>query len=613
MGGVATLTPIQAITARLQAAAPANFAYTAAAYTGNEIEGVESFNIANDMNVPNNDATDTNASVLNTGFQTQGASIPRNMANHFFGRLSFNLRKLTDQFYAFMALEQAQWAQNAFQYDANQPYPQGAVCFQVSVVSGVQYIIHYIRTSSTPLTITGIAPPNATHWTVMQVGSAINPQAPVNALGYQRSFSLIDLSNTGTYLTTTWYPVVTSPLGLAAVVTPADMNTVLTEIEAYVAGTVTGQANSCRASLSATVRTSGWNVAGITDPAAYPTGAFIKNNEFIDQTNGNDLGVANSPIGFTMLPKGQQVVFWLRGGSKYGVWNSFGASFSVKTASYNNGSDPAISPQTSRQFLYNPLKVWGRMGVPTPTQNEDVANKLYVDSAIAAGLPIGSVIMFDANNPGPIVNAGTFNIGESYQIQTVGTTDFTLIGAAANTVGVIFTATGVGSGSGAAYRRLYATGGWSDNVTMPGWYACNPANSVKGCPDMTNRFVMGKDTTGAGATGGTNSYSIAAGNLPPHTHGINHTHGTFTTSNVSNDHTHSIGQQLSAWSAGGSGPNLWRTDSGSVPSTGGMSANHTHTVTVSAFSGSSDNGGFANTAVDNRPAFYSLVFIKRVA
>ena len=49
------------------------------------------------------------------------------------------------------------------------------------------------------------------------------------------------------------------------------------------------------------------------------------------------------------------------------------------------------------------------------------------------------------------VAAGSFVIGDTYQIKTIGTTDFTAIGAASNTVGVQFVATGVGSGTGDAY------------------------------------------------------------------------------------------------------------------------------------------------------------------
>ena len=39
-------------------------------------------------------------------------------------------------------------------------------------------------------------------------------------------------------------------------------------------------------------------------------------------------------------------------------------------------------------------------------------------------------------------------VGSKYRIITVGSTDFTLVGAASNTVGVVFTATNVGLGSG---------------------------------------------------------------------------------------------------------------------------------------------------------------------
>jgi hypothetical protein len=48
------------------------------------------------------------------------------------------------------------------------------------------------------------------------------------------------------------------------------------------------------------------------------------------------------------------------------------------------------------------------------------------------------------------ITAGSFVATKQYTIRSVGTTDYTLIGAAANTVGLLFTATGVGSGTGVA-------------------------------------------------------------------------------------------------------------------------------------------------------------------
>jgi len=52
--------------------------------------------------------------------------------------------------------------------------------------------------------------------------------------------------------------------------------------------------------------------------------------------------------------------------------------------------------------------------------------------------------------PGVTLTAGSFSVGTTYTIVTVGNTNFTLIGASANTVGVTFTATGVGTGTGTA-------------------------------------------------------------------------------------------------------------------------------------------------------------------
>lgn len=51
---------------------------------------------------------------------------------------------------------------------------------------------------------------------------------------------------------------------------------------------------------------------------------------------------------------------------------------------------------------------------------------------------------------GYTVNAGSFVIGKTYRIVSVGSTNFVAIGASANTVGLHFIATGVGSGSGTA-------------------------------------------------------------------------------------------------------------------------------------------------------------------
>ena len=65
----------------------------------------------------------------------------------------------------------------------------------------------------------------------------------------------------------------------------------------------------------------------------------------------------------------------------------------------------------------------------------------------------GSVLSTDripVDRLGAAVTAGAFVVDQAYQIVTVGSTSFTAIGAASNTVGVYFVATGAGSGSGTA-------------------------------------------------------------------------------------------------------------------------------------------------------------------
>ena len=66
------------------------------------------------------------------------------------------------------------------------------------------------------------------------------------------------------------------------------------------------------------------------------------------------------------------------------------------------------------------------------------------------------------------VNAGSFTVGYSYQILVLGNTNWTAIGAPATpTVGTVFTATGVGSGTGSASdagqlsqrKRVHPSGG----------------------------------------------------------------------------------------------------------------------------------------------------------
>ena len=87
-------------------------------------------------------------------------------------------------------------------------------------------------------------------------------------------------------------------------------------------------------------------------------------------------------------------------------------------------------------------------------------NNLITLSTVS-NLTAGNPITFSGSTFGNLsvstVTAGSFTIGQLYTIVSVGTTNFTTIGAATNTVGTVFYATGTGTGTGTAQVTYYIT------------------------------------------------------------------------------------------------------------------------------------------------------------
>ena len=82
-----------------------------------------------------------------------------------------------------------------------------------------------------------------------------------------------------------------------------------------------------------------------------------------------------------------------------------------------------------------------------------------------------AVVTVTQNAHGYLTSAGSFTIGQQYKIVSVGSTSFTSIGASSNTVGTIFTATGVGTGSGTASIVWVAFLGVTDLIATPTVYS----------------------------------------------------------------------------------------------------------------------------------------------
>ena len=173
---------------------------------------------------------------------------------------------------------------------------------------------------------------------------------------------------------------------------------------------------------------------------------------------------------------------------------------------------------------------------------------------------------------------------------------------------------------------------WSGSTaSIPtGWVICDGTNST---PDLRDRFIVGAGSTYAvAATGGANTVTLSASEMPSHNHTVtgntgpsgNHNHNG-STSNTGN-HNHGISSFNSGPPynnfKGGSGVPVsnsipaggnFFTANNVISNTGAHAHNmslaaggdHTHTLTLSA-----GNAG-SGSAHENRPPYYALAYIMK--
>lgn len=157
-----------------------------------------------------------------------------------------------------------------------------------------------------------------------------------------------------------------------------------------------------------------------------------------------------------------------------------GANLSTAAEGVINWANSASSPAT----LYFAKSKSGTIGTQGIVANGDALGAIQFNGDDGVNfVPAALIQGFVDGTPGQ--TAGTFVVGQIYRILTIGTTNFTLIGAASNTVGVLFTASGAGSGTGTA---ILTSG------DMPGRLSFSVSDEASGSPTERLRISNGAAT-----------------------------------------------------------------------------------------------------------------------
>lgn len=155
---------------------------------------------------------------------------------------------------------------------------------------------------------------------------------------------------------------------------------------------------------------------------------------------------------------------------------------------------------------------------------------------------------------------------------------------------------------------MYDGTDWEDNVTLPGWYACTGAN---GTPNLRDLFILGWDGSAGSIkdTGGAHSYSLTEAQMPSHTHSFSPNQTTLNGSTGNGGehyHQYSIGRK------GRSNGNCGRAKDCDTHNTyNNHYSKHSHSFSLTFTPSGTIQSSGSNAAVDNRPKFYRVIYIRR--
>jgi len=199
-----------------------------------------------------------------------------------------------------------------------------------------------------------------------------------------------------------------------------------------------------------------WNVPYLSN---LKVGALSAITADLGTITAGDLSIGSSPAisGTTMTGTGAHIYsngrfvygnsttnLTFNGSALYanGFLDASSNAASDATFIFGSGSS-ALSLQDFNVPLTNSTIMWG------------ANTTLTIDNLSATAVRVNGSIFLSIM---PIVEATSIVAGSIYVIRTVGSTNFTAIGAASNSVGTYFTSTGTASGSGTAYKYTYFSG-----------------------------------------------------------------------------------------------------------------------------------------------------------
>ena len=233
-----------------------------------------------------------------------------------------------------------------------------------------------------------------------------------------------------------------------------------------------------------------YNVNGVVDPTSFTNAVDLSNRAFTIGRDGADTG---APYRYNGYMDEVRVTRGLARGNAIRITN-----LAWPSSARGRLIGELVIGRALRSTLLGRGRLSGTLTIVTVAGSQSAAS---ITSLPDASLPLTGFERIAMDQAGATVPAGGFATGQTYRIASVGSTDFRPIGAASNTVGLIFKATGPGTGDGTATLIRTVDAAIRDIAGL-GTAASIVEFDTTGTPNTiyVGRAPVGTDRTAAGWT-----------------------------------------------------------------------------------------------------------------